>query len=64
LGKLALKLSPEAREAKRAYYRAYVEKNREKINGYNRKWNRNNPDKAQKYRIEYWERKANKERND
>lgn len=66
---LVLRLSPEAREAQRAYRREYVAKNREKINGYNRQWKKNNPDKARKYRVDYWERKAqqtktDKERND
>lgn len=53
-----MKLSPEAREARREYNRKYREKNRAKINEYHRQWNKAHPDRAKKYTSDYWARQA------
>lgn len=45
-------------EAKRAYARAYREKNREKIRAYNRAWSAANRDKIAATRERFFERKA------
>ena len=37
------------------------EEARKRRNEYQRKWKRNNPDKARKYNVDYWERKATSE---
>ena len=46
------------KEAKRAYARAYREKNREKIRAYNRAWSAANRDKVVATRERFYERKA------
>lgn len=51
-------LSKKAREAQRAYKRAWAAANREKVNDYQRKWKRENPEKCAEYQRRYWERKA------
>lgn len=39
------------------------EKAREERNAYLRAWRKKNKDKVKKYNADYWERKANKEKN-
>lgn len=46
------------KEAKRAYARAYREKNREKLRAYNRAYYAANRDKIAAIRERYFERKA------
>ena len=45
--KKPFEMTEEAKEARRIYRREYQ-----------RKWNRNNPDKVKMYQARYWERKA------
>ena len=58
-----LNLSDQAKEARRAYKRAYREKNRDRINAYQREWlNRpENEGKREEYEARHWERMAEKE---
>lgn len=51
-------MTPEAREASRAYAREYRQRNRERINQLQREWRRKNPDKVREQRERHWERKA------
>lgn len=49
----------EAAKKKRAeYMKAYREKNRDKLNAYQRQRTKENPEKMREYRRNYWERKA------
>lgn len=56
-------MSAEAVEARRAYQREYLRKNREKINSQRKNWRAENREKVQQYNREYWERKAGKAGN-
>lgn len=59
-------MSEDAKEARRAYYREYQEKNRERLREYNRKWKAEHRDKvnasqrkrAGEYEARKWEKKA------
>ncbi|MCU7712993.1 hypothetical protein OK414_29435 [Priestia sp. JV24] len=53
-----MSLSELAKEQKRAYYREYREKNRERYNQRAREWRANNKDKVKQYQKDYWERKS------
>ena len=51
-------LSEKAREAQRAYKRAWAKRNRDRMNAYQKKWRSKNPEKVAAYNAQYWERKA------
>lgn len=51
-------LTPEAAEARRAYYRAYRERNRERLNERRRAWYHANKAKADAQQERYWNRRA------
>lgn len=51
-------LTPEAREARRAYYRRYREQHRERLNERRRAWYAANRSKAAAQQERYWERKG------
>ena len=61
-----VEMSEAAKEARRAYNRAYQEKNRERLREYNRKWKAEHRDKvnasqrkrAGEYEARKWEKKA------
>lgn len=53
-----MELSEEAKEAKKAYQRAWRAKNRESYNEYMKQWRKDNPGKVKEYQNNYWERKA------
>lgn len=53
-------MNNKAKEARRAYFRQYYKKNKDKINKYQRDW-RSTPEgkkKVQEYNKRYWEKKA------
>ncbi len=52
--------STAAKEARREYRRKYDSENRAKINKYQRKWRKANPDKVKAIHARYWERVAKK----
>lgn len=58
-------LSEKAREAMRAYQRAYRKewnaKNPEKVAAYQKKWRDKNKDKVREYNRRYWEKRADRE---
>lgn len=60
-----MNLSDEAKAARAAYQREYMNNyrrnNRDYINSYQNEWRLKNPEKTAKYNAEYWERKANSE---
>ena len=56
--KSAADLTEEAKEARRAYYRNYYAKNREKLNEYRREWSKKNPDKVKAAFNRYWKKKS------
>lgn len=60
---MGVTMSAEAAEARRAYQRAYLRKNRDKINSQRKNWRAENRDKVQQYNREYWERRAGKAKN-
>lgn len=51
-------LSVEALDQRKAYRKAYREKNRDKINAYHREWSKKNRDKIRLINMRYWEKKA------
>jgi hypothetical protein len=51
-------MTPEAREARREYFRAYRARNREKLNAQRRAWYKENREKADAAQARYWTRKA------
>lgn len=51
-------MTPEAAEARRAYFREYRARNREKLNAQRREWYHKNKMKAGEQQTRYWERKA------
>lgn len=62
-----VEMSPEAREAKRAYQRKRSKT--PQAREYMKRWRKENPDKVRAQNVRYWERKAqqaraDKERND
>ena len=58
-------LSPEAKEARRKYYReymrAYRERNRKRNREYHREWKARNPEKVKQHTANYWEKVAQQE---
>ena len=56
-------LSEQAKQIRRERKRAWREKNREKINAYQREWHNRpeNEGKRQQYEANYWENLAKKE---
>lgn len=55
------KLSPEAMQARRAYQRAWREKNRIHLRTYHREWAKRNPEKLAAAAARYWENKSRKD---
>lgn len=56
-----MKLSEEAKEARRKYQREYRRAHpeiRKKQQEYTRKWKQAHPEKNQEYQCRYWEKKA------
>ena len=56
-----MKLSEEAKEARRKYQREYRRRHpeiRKKQQEYTRKWKQAHPEKNQEYQCRYWEKKA------
>lgn len=51
-------LTPEAVAARRAYFRAYRERNRERLNERRRAWYAANRSKVAAQQGRYWERKG------
>ena len=51
-------MSEEAKRAKAAYYKAYREKNRDKLREYYREYRRKNKEKVKGYNATYWQKKA------
>lgn len=51
-------LTPEAKEAKKAYHKKWRDENRNRLNEYYRAWRKSNPEKVQKHQENYWNRKA------
>ena len=51
-------MTEAAKEAQKAYAREYKRRNRERLNEYQRKWRKNNPDKVKAATARYWEKKA------
>lgn len=49
------KLSEQALEARREYYRNYYRDNKDKILEYQKEWRKDNPDKVKQYMKNYWE---------
>lgn len=56
-----MKLSEEAKEARRKYQREYRRRHpeiRRKQQEYTRKWKKEHPERSQEYQRRYWEKKA------
>lgn len=51
-------MTEQAQKAKRAYYAAWREKNRQSYNEYHRLWRKQNPEAVQKIQARYWEKRA------
>ena len=61
----AIEMSEKAREAKNAYFRAYREAHKDKLQKYHReyarKYRKAHPDRRRVYEAAYWERRADKD---
>ena len=53
-----------AAEARRAYYKEYRARNREKVKEYYKEYRARNRDKVKEWNIRYWERRAQKEQGE
>lgn len=51
-------MTEEAKEARKAYYAEYREKNRQRIRETAGEWRRKNQEKIKSYRDKYWNSKA------
>lgn len=51
-------MNEAAKEARKAYNKAYYEKNKERIRAYHKKWRDDNPGKYKEYNEAMWTRKA------
>lgn len=51
-------MTEAAKEARKAYIRAWREKNRDHLKEYQNKWRKENPEKVKQYNATYWEKKA------
>jgi len=51
-------MTEEAKQARKAYKRAYNRANAAKVNEYQRNWRKANPDKVRGYQESYWQKKA------
>ena len=60
---MGMTMTAEAVEARKAYQREYRRRNRDRINSQRKNWRAENRDKVQRYNREYWERRAEKEKN-
>lgn len=52
-------MNEEAKAARKEYMKKYRSENREKINAAQRKWFKDNPDKAKAIAERYWAKRAN-----
>ena len=54
-----MKLSNEAKEARRQYMREYRQKqDQEHVRAYQRRWRAENPEKTKQYNANFWEKQA------
>lgn len=51
-------MTEEAKQARKAYKRAYNRAHAAQVNAYQREWRKANPEKVKGYQAAYWQKKA------